>query len=93
MGAVRAGLTVREMDGFSACQGAARSFGMKQRFSRFGGPDLAHMRIRRVLLRMFRDHAEREGLTFYAVARWGGISEPRAWKDEWSRKMLYYRYL
>ena len=37
------------------------------------------MRIRRALLQMFRDHADREGLTFYAVARWGCISEPRAW--------------
>lgn len=37
------------------------------------------MRVRRELLGLFLELAEREAITFYNIARLCGTSEPRAW--------------
>ncbi len=52
---------------------------MARRHSRRGGPGLEHMRMRMELLRLVRERAEQECISFYSLARMCRTSEPRAW--------------
>lgn len=50
------------------------------RYSRHGAKDLDHMRLRRKLLDLFLELAQRQGLAYYTIARVCATSEPRAWR-------------
>ena len=53
-----------------------------------------HLRIRRALMRLVRDHAESDGLEYYHVSCACGFSQPRAWNllngpiEQWNSETL-----
>src|SRR5687767_8351280 len=51
---------------------------MKKRHSRFGGPEMEHMRVRGELLDLLLDIARDDQLDWPAVVHIFGISQPRA---------------
>ena len=51
---------------------------MQQRHSRFGGPELEHMRVRGKLLDLLLDIARDDQLGWPALVHMFGISQPRA---------------
>lgn len=53
---------------------------MRNRHSRFGKGEREHHRIRRKLLRIFRDRADAKGITFSVIARCCNTSESRGWQ-------------
>jgi helix-turn-helix protein len=51
----------------------------RDRHSRLARTERDHMRIRRDLLRLFLDVAQKNYVTFYTIARWCNTSNARAW--------------
>jgi predicted XRE-type DNA-binding protein len=51
---------------------------MKKRHSRFGGPEMEHMRVRAKLLDLLLDIARDDQLDWPALVHIFGISQPRA---------------
>src|SRR5688500_370198 len=51
---------------------------MKKRHSRFGGPEMEHMRVRGTLLDLLLDTAREDRLDWPALVHTFGISQPRA---------------
>jgi len=57
---------------------ATAVWAMKTRHSRFGGPEMEHMRVRAKLLDLLLDVAREDHLDWPALVHIFGISQPRA---------------